>query len=87
MDKSNRDYDIEYRGAFEQSDGSYIDKFGYIKWYNELGQCHREDGPGVIYPEGDASWYLNGQPYLFADWLIKLNKSDEDAMMLRLRYA
>jgi hypothetical protein len=86
MDECNRDDDIRDFGAVEQSDGSYVDAVGCITWYNEEGEWHREDGPAVIYHSGDVDWWLNGANYTFARWLIELNKSDEEKMILRLRY-
>ena len=49
MGSSSRDYDIFFDGAVEQSDGSYLNKYGTITWYNEEGEIHREDGPAIIY--------------------------------------
>jgi hypothetical protein len=83
---SSRDDDIADYDAKEQSDGSWLHNDGDIFWYNEAGQIHREDGPSVI-RNGYIHWYLNGDNYTFAEWLIKLNKPDEDKMLLRLRYA
>jgi hypothetical protein len=83
----NRDFDIEQYAAKEQSDGSYVDKDGCITWYNEEGEWHREDGPAIINNDGDVEWMINGNEYKFADWLFKLNKTDEEKMMLRLQYA
>jgi hypothetical protein len=80
-----RDYDIKHSGAVEQSDGSYLDDFGDISWYNRRGQYHKEDGPAVI--DGRLHWYYLGVEYNFNLWCMLLNKSDEDKMMLRLRYA
>jgi hypothetical protein len=85
---SNRDYDIKHHGALEQPDGSYLNSYGDITWYNEEGQCHREDGPGVIHPDGSVSrWWLNGIRYSFNRWCTELNKTDEEKMLLRLQYA
>ena len=86
MDKSNRDFDIDKFDAIEQSDGSYVDRYGVITWYNELGQYHREDGPAIIFADGEVEWFIHCVEYSFADWLIELNKTDEDKMMLRLQY-
>ena len=33
---------------------------GGQRWFNQ-GLLHRVDGPAVIFPDGSASWYLNGQ--------------------------
>ena len=92
MGMSNRDYDIDEFAAKEQSDGSYLNVYGETTWYNELGQLHREDGTAIIYPDGSVSWSLSRTRslfrtyYTFADWLIELDVSDEEKMILRLRY-
>jgi|TARA_R110000765_G_scaffold381040_1_gene472266 hypothetical protein len=79
---------IERYGAVEQSDGSYVDEFAATSWYNEEGSLHREDGPACIYDDGSVNWCLNGLTYpSFNAWCNKLNKTDEEKMMLRLRYA
>ena len=37
-----------------------VDEKGTIRYYNEAGEYHREDGPAVI--DGDIqAWYLNGK--------------------------
>lgn len=37
------------------------DEYGTIRWYNEEGQYHREDGPAIEWADGSKFWYLNGQ--------------------------
>jgi len=83
---SSRVYDIIMHHFIEQSDGSYLHCDGDIFWYNEAGLCHREDGPSLTLTDGRMLWYLNGIYYSFDEWCIKLNKSDEEKMMLRLQY-
>lgn len=36
---------------------------GTIKWYNNKGMFHREDGPAVIHADGTEYWYRNGKLY------------------------
>ena len=84
--KSYIDFDINLYGAVEQPDGSWLHNDGDIFWYNELGQRHRKDGPAVIKSDGEIYWYFNGDSYKFDEWL-KLNKTDEEKMLLRLQYA
>tara|TARA_R110000868_G_scaffold77151_3_gene221248 strand:+ start:1825 stop:2085 length:261 start_codon:yes stop_codon:yes gene_type:complete len=36
-----------------------IDSLGTKKWHLN-GLVHREDGPAIIWYNGDKSWYLNG---------------------------
>ena len=31
------------------------------RYLGRLGELHNEHGPTVIYPNGDESWYINGQ--------------------------
>ena len=37
------------------------DKDGNKRWYNEFGSYHREDGPAVIWKNGNTQWYFNGK--------------------------
>ena len=32
-----------------------------MKYYNENGQLHREDGPAIEDSNGDKAWYFNGE--------------------------
>jgi hypothetical protein len=82
--RSRRDYEITF-GAIEQPDGSYIDDNNRITWYNEKGKRHCDHGPAIKYKSG-AWWYIDGRIYSFDDWCNKLNKTDEDKMLLRLQY-
>ena len=88
MDNSTRDYHIRKYGAVEQPDGSWLhNRDGEIYWYNENGDVHREDGPAIVYPSGDVEWYLYADECdTFEEWLEYTPISDEDKMMLRLRY-
>ena len=36
-----------------------VEEDGPVRWYNEQGQFHREDGPAVEYVNGCKRWYLN----------------------------
>tara|TARA_R110002124_G_scaffold19674_1_gene78504 strand:+ start:969 stop:1247 length:279 start_codon:yes stop_codon:yes gene_type:complete len=90
---SSRDHDIKYWDAILQPDGSYIFPNGQIRWYNEVGQNHREDGPSVIYVPPQSctldmthEWTLYDRYYSFNNWCIELNKTDEEKMLLRLQY-
>ena len=38
-----------------------IDSEGNKRWYNDVGQYHRLDGPAVELADGDKVWYLNGK--------------------------
>ena len=38
-----------------------VDSDGTLRYYNALGQIHREYGPAIEYSDGDHAWYQNGQ--------------------------
>ena len=38
-----------------------IDKYGTIRYYNDKGESHREDGPSVECANGTKEWYKNGE--------------------------
>jgi hypothetical protein len=83
---SNRDWSIEFSGAKQQPDGSYIFPDGTIRWYNDEGRSHREDGPASIYLDGRVYWYLNDKNYPFNRWCTEVNIPDEQKLLLRLQY-
>lgn len=65
----------------------YISRTGVKLWYNSNGShCHREDGPAIIYPNGDCSWILYGEDYTFGRYCKRLNLKDEDIIILKLKY-
>jgi hypothetical protein len=37
------------------------DSHGAIRYYNDLNQLHREDGPAIEWANGDKIWYRNDQ--------------------------
>ena len=37
------------------------DNYGTIRHYNASGQLHNANGPAVVYPNSDKSYYINGQ--------------------------
>ncbi len=40
-----------------------IDEYGNTRYINEKGQLNREDGPALIYADGDELWCLNGEKH------------------------
>lgn len=56
------------------------------KIWRQYGEYHSEYGPAVIYPDGHVSWVLDGNYYTFEDWLKKVDRSDEEKVMLKLKY-
>ena len=53
------------------------------RWLDSLQRYHREDGPAVIYENGDKAWYLHGCCYpteqLYNEALLKL-KAKQDVI-------
>jgi hypothetical protein len=58
---------------------------GYQAWYQH-GLRHRANGPAIEYACGYKEWYLNNRYLLFDDWLDEVNISDEDKVMMKLKY-
>ena len=98
MSDSNKTSHIRNYGAEEQADGGWLHDDGDVYWYNDEGEVHRVDGPAIIrhdknpnnaYPNdwSKLSWRFNGAAYEFNAWLKVTTVTDEDKMLLRLRYA
>jgi hypothetical protein len=59
---------------------------GYNSWYVS-GLRHRLDGPAIEECNGDKLWYITGIRYTnFKDFQKAGNLSDQDMMVLRLKY-
>ncbi len=54
-----------------------VDDRGDIRWFNEKGQYHREDGPAIESKDGSKLWWLNGIHYKEEEWKEKVNKPKE----------
>ena len=56
-------------------------------WLNYNGQYHREDGPAVIWANGTKTWWINSNPcYNNKSFQKAANLSDEDMLMIKLKY-
>jgi hypothetical protein len=75
-----RDYNIEAYHAVMQEDGSYVNKYGHMFWFNEDGEYHNESGPAIILKNESSTkfWYLNGSKYSFIGWCLETGQSGED---------
>jgi hypothetical protein len=59
---------------------------GHKAWY-QYGVRHRDDGPAIEWANGGKSWYLNDNCLLsFDEWFNKVDISDEDKVMMKLKY-
>ena len=53
---------------------------------NGTGVSHRDDGPAIIHPDGRVCWIYEGNMLSFDKWCTRVGVSDEQMMLLRLRY-
>ena len=73
------------KGHLHREDGPAIEKYHVKSWYVN-GKCHRVDGPAIEYTNGFKCWFINGRQYSFDEWLDKLQISDEEKIMLCLKW-
>ncbi len=66
----------EYSASWD--DGTYA--------YYKNGWFHRVDGPAIIFPGGSVRWVIDGNTYTFADFLSNANISEEEKIILILKY-
>ena len=62
-----------------------VDMYGNIIWFQD-SEPHRTDGPAIIWADGSYEWVLKSHVYRFDDWCEKLNLSDEEIIMIKLKY-
>jgi hypothetical protein len=53
-------------------------------WIND--KRHREDGPAIMYSHGEMEW-LDGVKLSFKNWLDCLTCSEEEKVILKLKYS
>ena len=63
-----------------------VDRTGAEHWFNPSGLLHRTDGPAVVYPDGNHSWWLNGERLTFEQWLNKLDTAPRNRTLLALKW-
>ena len=83
--KSKRARRKEIREKYKNTKKT-VDSYGIIRYVNDQEFLHREDGPAVLFPEGNCEWWLYGIPYTFSLWCIRTDKTDEDMVFLKLKY-
>lgn len=52
-----------------------VDLLGKKTWVDKNGKRHREDGPAVIWPNGEEIWYIHGKMHR-EDGPAYINKSN-----------
>ena len=73
-------------GKYHREDGPAVEYPNGSKGWYINGQLHRLDGPAIEYADGSKYWRINGEDYSFEDWLEKLQISDEEKIMLCLKW-
>ena len=63
-----------------------IEKSGNKYWRDLNGYFHREDGPAIEYVDGTKECYINGKEYTFEDWLSQFQFSNEEKVLLCLKW-
>ena len=43
-----------------------------VRWVNDKGLFHREDGPAIEHANGNKDWCLNGRPYTEKEYNDKI---------------
>jgi hypothetical protein len=54
-------------------------------WYLN-GKLHRKNGPAIISAHGSEKWYLGGVEFTFNEWLEKVKISEEEKLLLILKF-
>jgi hypothetical protein len=67
-------------------DNLNITSVGERRWFDSNGQFHRVDGPAIEWPDGYNWWYLHDHKLTFDEWLDQVDISDEDKVMMKLKY-
>ena len=86
IDYVNRSKEWYINGKLHRAEGPAIEYAdGATTWYIN-GRLHRVDGPAVEYADGFKCWFINGRQYSFGEWLDELQISDEETVMLCLKW-
>ena len=73
-------------GNLHREDGPAVEYVDGTKLWYINGESHRVDGPAIEYADGPKEWYINGDEYSFEDWLDQLQISDEEKILLCLKW-
>ena len=80
-------------GKIHRADGPAIEDVDGTKIWQKHGYLHRDDGPACEFVSGghnwdheNYEWWLNHIHMSFDEWLDKADISDEDKVMMKLKY-
>jgi hypothetical protein len=74
------------KGRNHRDDGPAVERTNGDRVWCQHGMWHRDDGPAIEYADGRKSWYLHDIRLSFDKWLDKVDISDEDRVMMKLKY-
>ena len=86
VDEHGNKYWRNSEGYIHREDGPAIEGANGSKFWFIDGKRHRVDGPAVERANGRKFWYFDGKQYLFEDWLGQLQISNEEKVMLCLKW-
>ena len=73
-------------GRFHQDNGpAVIQANGDTEWY-QYGKLNRTDGPAIEFADGRGFFWLNNRHLPFDEWANEVDLSDEDKVMMKLKY-
>ena len=72
--------------SITRNPGLNIDKFGTITYYNDNENLHREDGPAIIWDNGDKEWYVNGKCHRIDGPAIIFNNNSHEWLVNDIQY-
>lgn len=75
-----------FHGKIHRKDGPAV-KFanGDTIWFLH-GEMHREDGPAIEQTDGIVFWCLHDTEYFFDEWCKAVNISEQNKLLLMLKY-
>ena len=74
-------------GKKHREDGpARIDHITNEKTWYKNDKIHNEDGPAYISHKGMTLWWLNDESLSFEKWCEILNKTDEEIVILKLKF-
>jgi len=66
-------------------DGSLLVNGDLVCTFNDSGYLHSDIKP-ALHLGIKIGWWLDGTEFSFEEWCIKLNKTEEEMLLLRLQY-
>lgn len=52
--------------------------------YLKKGKRHREDGPAILWPNKEVTYYLDGEYYSKEEWFLKLPEEQQEKLLWKL---